>query len=265
MSRRCGEASKCSLLRFLLGSLQCRWMKLVLQIKTCKVNSAKVTDLHRKTTELTLKKAPNPLLLWTARKAVCVTLINISSMAGRFSILNCLYAQLKIPISAKQWWCMPLIPDSGGRGRRISEFEASLVYRVSSCCSVLLPLLPLLPPLAPQCWGDKSWSDCLLESKSQPALPVQAGCSLSTQRGWCSELCNEPVFMWHYYRGNVNKHLFTSLGNWQQKQEWDHQSPTRRRTKELARVIYWKLGEGFLTGEWMSQRQLCHWNSSHTT
>jgi hypothetical protein len=28
------------------------------------------------------------------------------------------------------WWCTPLIP--GGRGRRISEFEANLVYRVSS-------------------------------------------------------------------------------------------------------------------------------------
>jgi hypothetical protein len=28
-------------------------------------------------------------------------------------------------------WRMPLIPEHGGRGRRISEFEASLVYRVS--------------------------------------------------------------------------------------------------------------------------------------
>jgi hypothetical protein len=27
---------------------------------------------------------------------------------------------------------MPLIPALGGRGRQISEFEASLVYRVSS-------------------------------------------------------------------------------------------------------------------------------------
>jgi hypothetical protein len=30
------------------------------------------------------------------------------------------------------WWCTPLIPALGGRGRRISEFEASLVYKVSS-------------------------------------------------------------------------------------------------------------------------------------
>jgi hypothetical protein len=30
------------------------------------------------------------------------------------------------------WWCTPLIPALGGRGRWISEFEASLVYRVSS-------------------------------------------------------------------------------------------------------------------------------------
>jgi hypothetical protein len=36
---------------------------------------------------------------------------------------------------AEQWWHIPLIPaleHSGGRGRQISEFEASLVYRVSS-------------------------------------------------------------------------------------------------------------------------------------
>jgi hypothetical protein len=36
---------------------------------------------------------------------------------------------------AGRWWFMPLIPAHGssrGRGRQISEFEASLVYRVSS-------------------------------------------------------------------------------------------------------------------------------------
>jgi hypothetical protein len=33
---------------------------------------------------------------------------------------------------ARQWWLMPLIPALGRRGRRVSEFEASLVYRVSS-------------------------------------------------------------------------------------------------------------------------------------
>ena len=32
----------------------------------------------------------------------------------------------------EQWWRWPLIPALGGRGRQISEFEASLVYRVSS-------------------------------------------------------------------------------------------------------------------------------------
>ena len=30
------------------------------------------------------------------------------------------------------WWRTPLIPALGGRGRWISEFQASLVYRVSS-------------------------------------------------------------------------------------------------------------------------------------
>jgi hypothetical protein len=31
-----------------------------------------------------------------------------------------------------RWWHTPLIPDSGDRDRRISEFEASLVYIVRS-------------------------------------------------------------------------------------------------------------------------------------
>jgi hypothetical protein len=30
------------------------------------------------------------------------------------------------------WWHIPLIPALGGRGRLISEFEPSLVYKVSS-------------------------------------------------------------------------------------------------------------------------------------
>jgi hypothetical protein len=31
--------------------------------------------------------------------------------------------------SVRQWWCTPLIP---ALGKQISEFKASLVYRVSS-------------------------------------------------------------------------------------------------------------------------------------
>ena len=37
-----------------------------------------------------------------------------------------------VPDKARQWWCMPLIQHLGGRGRKISEFEDSLVYVVSS-------------------------------------------------------------------------------------------------------------------------------------
>jgi hypothetical protein len=33
---------------------------------------------------------------------------------------------------AGQWWLTPLNPHLGGRGRKISEFKANLVYRVSS-------------------------------------------------------------------------------------------------------------------------------------
>jgi hypothetical protein len=39
---------------------------------------------------------------------------------------------IKIWIAAEHWWSMPLIPALGGRGRWISEFEVSLVCRVSS-------------------------------------------------------------------------------------------------------------------------------------
>jgi hypothetical protein len=49
------------------------------------------------------------------------------------------------------WWRTPLIP-SGGRGRRISEFETSLVYKVSSRTArdtqrnPLSPTFPQPPP-----------------------------------------------------------------------------------------------------------------------
>ena len=42
---------------------------------------------------------------------------------------------------AGQWWHMPLIPALGGRGRQISEFEASLVYKVTSKTSSGVVLL----------------------------------------------------------------------------------------------------------------------------
>jgi hypothetical protein len=41
------------------------------------------------------------------------------------------YMAFKTSFSAG-WWCTSLIPALAGRGRQISVFEASLVYRVSS-------------------------------------------------------------------------------------------------------------------------------------
>jgi hypothetical protein len=41
-------------------------------------------------------------------------------------------AFLKNQHKAGQWWRTPLIPALGGRGRQISEFEASLVFLVNS-------------------------------------------------------------------------------------------------------------------------------------
>jgi hypothetical protein len=42
------------------------------------------------------------------------------------------YSAIKNEDIAGRWWNTPLIPALGSRGRRISEFEASLVYTVSS-------------------------------------------------------------------------------------------------------------------------------------
>lgn len=39
---------------------------------------------------------------------------------------------LKSYLLAAWWWCTPLIQHLGSRGRQISEFEASVVYGVSS-------------------------------------------------------------------------------------------------------------------------------------
>jgi hypothetical protein len=38
----------------------------------------------------------------------------------------------KRSLEAKQWWCTPIIPALGRQSRQISEFKASLVYKVSS-------------------------------------------------------------------------------------------------------------------------------------
>jgi hypothetical protein len=54
-----------------------------------------------------------------------------SSGAYLFIIINTSF--LKKTTKSGQLWRMPLIPSTGrGRGRQISEFEASLVYRMSS-------------------------------------------------------------------------------------------------------------------------------------
>jgi hypothetical protein len=42
------------------------------------------------------------------------------------------------------WWRMPLIQHLRGRGRRISDFEASLVYKVSSRIARTIQRNPVL-------------------------------------------------------------------------------------------------------------------------
>jgi hypothetical protein len=55
------------------------------------------------------------------------------------------YSLKKGKSAVVQWWCTPLIPQHlGGRGRQISEFEASLVYRVSSRTARAIQRNPVL-------------------------------------------------------------------------------------------------------------------------
>jgi hypothetical protein len=52
-----------------------------------------------------------------------------------FDMFHTLFSDLysnKIRCPAGRWWRTPLIPTLGRRGQRISEFKASLVYKVSS-------------------------------------------------------------------------------------------------------------------------------------
>jgi hypothetical protein len=62
----------------------------------------------------------------------------VNSESGRYLAKNAHFAG--------QWWHTPLIPPSttGGRGRRISEFEASLVYKVSSRTARAIKRNPVL-------------------------------------------------------------------------------------------------------------------------
>ena len=69
---------------------------------------------------------------------------------------------LKMPDIAGQWWRTPLIPAMGGRGRRISEFEASLVCRVSS-------------------------ADMMVHTFSPSTQEAEAGGFLSLRPTWCTE------------------------------------------------------------------------------
>jgi hypothetical protein len=43
-----------------------------------------------------------------------------------------LEVNIRFCILSRAWWRMPLIPALGRQSRRISEFEASLIYKVSS-------------------------------------------------------------------------------------------------------------------------------------
>jgi hypothetical protein len=47
-------------------------------------------------------------------------------------------------LTAGQWWLIPLIPALGRQRRQISEFKASLVYRVSSRTARAIQRNPVL-------------------------------------------------------------------------------------------------------------------------
>jgi hypothetical protein len=60
--------------------------------------------------------------------------ISVLGLYGTLSYSMKLYDSILVYRTCRNqaWWRTPLIPALGGRGRKISEFEASLVYRVNS-------------------------------------------------------------------------------------------------------------------------------------
>jgi hypothetical protein len=66
---------------------------------------------------------------------VCYTALaqqKLSNANGQVLYPSYHLSSITMTLCAGQWWRTPLIPALGGRGRQIFEFEASLVYKVSS-------------------------------------------------------------------------------------------------------------------------------------
>jgi hypothetical protein len=61
------------------------------------------------------------------------------------------------------WWHTPLIQHLGGRGRWISEFEASLVYKMSSRIARDIQKNPVLKNQKKKKCGGEGVLQCLLE------------------------------------------------------------------------------------------------------
>jgi hypothetical protein len=86
---------------------------------------------------------------------VCVILLPVLTVPQISSsiflqIITLHISLVRNPLGSWAWWRTPLIPQhSGGRGRQISEFEASLVYRVSSSTARAIQRNPVSKPAFP--------------------------------------------------------------------------------------------------------------------
>jgi hypothetical protein len=100
----------------------------------------------------------------------------------RASISNLLKATQLLRSKTWRWWHTPLIPElgRGGRGRRISEFEASLVYKLSSRTARAIQRNTVSNPLPPKKKQDLEECGVLnpafLERDGLPWLGWRWGC-----------------------------------------------------------------------------------------
>jgi hypothetical protein len=69
---------------------------------------------------------------------------DLTQLMGRGGLPQASSEQVESKQRARLWWRTPLIPALGGRGRRISGFEASLVYKVSSRTARAIQRNPVL-------------------------------------------------------------------------------------------------------------------------
>jgi hypothetical protein len=103
------------------------------------------------------------------------------------------YYPIKENLRSRAWWHTPLIPAL--RGRQISEFEASLVYKVSSRTARAIQRNPVSPPPSRK---EKKRKE--KKRKEKKSLGPQGQASSDTFYAFFSLTCNLWVWVLSAYR-----------------------------------------------------------------